>query len=95
MAVVQCMKKSRHEEDHQLQGCLCQENCNDAEVVNFVGCTAILISSSPLIVHKDTVMRYAMPSTERFAVTLRFLETNILHHLLCEHHVDDSMVSLL
>ena len=45
------------------------------------GYTAISISS-PLIVHKDTAMRDAIPPAERLAVTLRFLATSILHNLL-------------
>ena len=32
-AVVQCTKKSRHEEDYQFQGSLCQENDKDGEIV--------------------------------------------------------------
>ena len=35
---------------------------------------------SPLIVHKDTAMRDALPPAERLAVTLRFLGTLILHN---------------
>ena len=35
---------------------------------------------SPLIVHKDTAMRDAIPPVERLDVTLRFLATNTLHN---------------
>ena len=40
-------------------------------------------------------MRDAIPPAERLAVTLRFLATSILHNLLCERHVDMSMILLL
>ena len=47
---------------------------------------------SPLIVHKDKVMRDAISPSERIAVTLRFFATNMLHNLLCKRHVDVSMI---
>ena len=40
----------------------------------------LLVAVSPLIVHKDTAMRDAIPPAERLAVTLRFLATSILHN---------------
>ena len=52
------------------------------------GYTTISISSSPLIVHKDTAMRDAIPPAERLAVTVRFLATGILHNLLYEPELE-------
>ena len=53
----------------------------------------ILDAISPLIVHKHTAMRDAIPPAERFAVTLRFLATSILHNFVNrECHVDVSVI---
>ena len=52
----------------------------------------LLDAVSPLIVHKDTAMRDAIPPAERLAVILRFVATNILNDLLCERHVDVSII---